>query len=188
MNNQTTKTCTKCHTTLPTSEFNKQLATKDGFQPHCKVCHRAAVKQNRADWKKANPYLQIINNRWAAINQRTANGKFNSSFTAQNNPQTQSYQKKGITLELTFQEFKDWMLENEEKHNQIVLSGDNSSIDRLDETKGYSLDNIQMISLHENIEKRYGKKCEKNKLTKEETKNKNRKQYLKYVKLVEGEK
>jgi hypothetical protein len=35
-----------------------------------------------------------------------------------------------------------------------------SSIDRIDETKGYSIDNIQLISHHENIEKRIGAKCE----------------------------
>lgn len=183
MNNQTTKTCSKCGNTLPLSQFYKQSNTKDGFQYCCKSCHNKVTKKNREDFAANNPFLQIILNRWAALNQRCSNGRYTESYTAQNTPQIQSYQKKGIQLELTFQEFKNWMLENEEKHNQIVASGENSSIDRIDEKKGYSLGNIQLISLHENIEKRYGKKCGSVE-DKEKTKQKNKNQYIKAVKGV----
>lgn len=33
-----TKVCTKCGRELPTSEFYKNKATKDGLQHHCKSC------------------------------------------------------------------------------------------------------------------------------------------------------
>ena len=34
-----TKKCTKCGRELPTSEFYKNKATKDGLQHHCKSCN-----------------------------------------------------------------------------------------------------------------------------------------------------
>lgn len=182
MNNRT-KTCSKCGNTLPLSDFYKQSNTKDGFQYCCKSCHNKVTKKNREEFAANNPFLQIILNRWASLNQRCVNGKYTDSYTAQNTPQIQSYQKKGIQLEMTYQEFKNWMLSVEQIHNQIVSKGENSSIDRIDDTKGYSPDNIQLISLHENIEKRYGKKCERVE-DKNKTKQKNKNQYIKAVKGV----
>lgn len=121
-------------------------------------------------------YDSIIWGRWASINQRTVNGKYNSSPSALACPQLKSYRAKGITLNMTFGEFEVWMKSVEHIHNQIVEKGENSSVDRIDETKGYEIDNLQMISLHENIEKRIGKKCkrypEENKQLKKESNHK----------------
>lgn len=110
--------------------------------------------------KRLTNYDRLITNRWASINQRTINGKYNSSESVQRCEQMKSYHKKQITIDITFEEFRNWMLDNEDLHNEIVESGNKSSIDRIDETKGYSLDNMRLISLHENIENRYGKECE----------------------------
>lgn len=106
-------------------------------------------------------YDSIIWGRWASINQRTINGKYNSSPSALSCPQLKSYRSKGITVNMTFGEFESWMKSVEHIHNQIVEKGEKSSVDRIDETKGYEIGNLQMISLHENIEKRVGMKCKR---------------------------
>lgn len=156
-----TKTCNKCNETKSVELFYTSKTLKDGYMTNCKECHNNESKKNMKKWTIENPYLALINNRWASINQRTVNGKFTTSQSAQKCPQLKNYRDRGITLDMTYEEFKGWMLANEGIHNEIVATGDKSSIDRIDEELGYSLDNIQLIPLHKNIEKRFGKECEK---------------------------
>lgn len=110
--------------------------------------------------KKLTDYDKVIHNRWSSINQRTSNGKYNSSNSAINSPQYKSYHRKNITVNMTKDEFITWMLSVEETHNKIIATGQKSSIDRIDDNKGYEIGNLQLISLHENIEKRVGKICD----------------------------
>lgn len=50
------KTCTKCLSEKPTSEFYKQkLNSKDGYQSHCKSCDNA----RKLAWKLKNPDLAV---------------------------------------------------------------------------------------------------------------------------------
>lgn len=69
-----TKVCSKCKEEKPLNiiYFGVRKASKDGFQPKCKICARKyskiyakkhpEVKQN---WNKNNPEaLKAINNRW----------------------------------------------------------------------------------------------------------------------------
>lgn len=171
-----TKICKDCGQELPTTNFYTSKQTKDGFVCYCKSCHKKRSNVAAAEWIKRNPYENIIRNRWKSINQRTVNGTYITSPSAQKCPQLVSYRKKGIALDMTFDEFRLWMLANEILHNEIVASGDKSSIDRIDESLGYSIDNIQMISLHKNICKRYGKECERTN-DKEISKQNNKKAY-----------
>lgn len=104
-------------------------------------------------------YLSMIKSRWASINQRTINGLYKDSVSAQANPQAKAYRAHDVRVEMTLDQFTAWMVDHKPEHDAIVDRGESSSIDRIDETKGYSIDNIRIISLHENIEKRLGKKC-----------------------------
>jgi hypothetical protein len=46
------KTCTKCQTQKPISEFYAQkMNSKDGYQSHCKLCDNVRVRA----WNKRNP-------------------------------------------------------------------------------------------------------------------------------------
>lgn len=55
------KHCFACNTTKPKSEFNKNRATKDGFQSQCRLCI--------AKWRKANPdRIKIIKAAWRKAN------------------------------------------------------------------------------------------------------------------------
>lgn len=153
MTTTTTKTCTKCGIEKEASKFNKHPSTKDGLNSWCKECSNINTKNYIK--KNSNKYSFIIENRWKSINQRCVNG----CFKTPNAPQFESYTRKGITVNMSKEEFTTWMLSVEHIHNQIVSKGERSSIDRIDETKGYEIGNLQLISLHENIEKRVGKTC-----------------------------
>lgn len=111
-------------------------------------------------------YTLMAINRYKSMCQRCKDAKYSEEPSVKRSPQMISYKKKNITLEMTREEFVNWMWENKHIHDAIVESGERSSVDRIDETKGYSLDNIQLLALHTNIEKRLGKKCRK--YTKEE--------------------
>lgn len=129
---------------------------------------------------EADNYERIIRNRFASINQRAIGGKYCNNKSVVNNYQQRSYHKKGITLEMTKEEFHDWMMSVKHIHDQIVANGDRSSINRIDSRKGYSVDNLELISLHKNIEERYGFDCRR--MTEEELLQKishNRNRYLK---------
>lgn len=156
-----TKICSKCKEEKNTNHFHKSNFNKDGLQAYCKDCIRVSTKLSRKKWVSENEYENIIHNRWNSLNQRCINGQYTTSQSAERCPQLKSYREKGIRLEMSKDEFKAWMLANESLHNEIVARGDKSSIDRIDESKGYCTDNIQMISLHKNIEKRFGKPCKK---------------------------
>lgn len=160
MKTQTTKNCSKCNQTLTLDNFYKQKTSSDGLLPHCKKCHNKLTKKAGVKLAKENPYEYIIQNRYKSLNQRCINGKYTTSPSAVSCPQLKSYRDKGIELLMSYETFREWMLANEGVHNEIVARGEKSSIDRIDETLGYSIDNIQLISLHKNIEKRFGKKCE----------------------------
>lgn len=45
------KKCNKCGEEKNRAEFYKQVSTKDGLAPHCKVCHDKRVRQ----WAKEHP-------------------------------------------------------------------------------------------------------------------------------------
>ena len=106
-----------------------------------------------------DPYMKIIRNRWASLNERCINGCYNKSESVTKNYQQRSYHKKGITLDMTKDEFFAWMWSVKPIHDEIVKNGDKSSINRIDSRKGYSVDNIELITLHKNIEERYGFDC-----------------------------
>jgi hypothetical protein len=46
------KTCTKCKTPKPTSEYWKSTCAKDGYRTDCIACKKAYVKE----WRKTNRY------------------------------------------------------------------------------------------------------------------------------------
>ena len=42
-----TKTCTQCSVTKELSEFNNDVATKDGHKPSCRKCHKKYKDENK---------------------------------------------------------------------------------------------------------------------------------------------
>lgn len=131
---------------------NEKFMKYYGYEPIFKVLEYKPKGKDSVD-----PFLKMVRNRWSSLNQRCKDAKYSDNPSVKNNPQAQSYQKRNITLEMTREEFFTWMYQNRELHEIIEASGDFSSIDRIDESKNYSLDNIQLIPLVKNIKKRFNK-------------------------------
>lgn len=180
-----TKTCTKCGIEKSTLDFYNNSITKDKLTSWCKECSHINTKNYIK--KNSTKYTSIIKNRWNSINQRCVNGKYSKSTSVQYSPQFQSYHKKNISINMTKEEFTNWMLSVEQIHNDIVSKGEKSSIDRIDESKGYEIGNLQLISLHSNIEKRYKTTCKiQPKEQKDKVKVRNQKYYLKNKGRING--
>lgn len=130
-------------------------------------------------------FYEICHNRWSSINQRCVNGKYTKSSTAVLTPQLLSYRRRGITVDMTYDEFVGWMFDNRATFDLIKSAGEIPSIDRIDNNKGYALDNIRLMALHSNIEARYGKKCKRSdEMDKITSRQHNQKSYEKYVKNI----
>jgi len=60
--------------------------------------------------------------------------------------------RRGKEFNLTFQQFKEFAIKTD-YINKKGRTGQNYHIDRIDETKGYTTDNIQCITNTENVKK-----------------------------------
>lgn len=94
-----------------------------------------------------------VSNKWLTINQRTVNGQYANSPSVRNNPQQRSYLAKGIRLEMTKEEFISYCSDNYDKIRSMMDAGERPSIDRVCDDCPYSIDNIHIIPLIDNLTK-----------------------------------
>ena len=129
------KNCNKCNELKPLSEFNKQKANKDGLRSECKCCQ----KTHRDKYKHT---------REGVITKIYGQQRSRSRERCHDNP---PYNNKQLL---------EWVLsqDNFEKlYLNWVASGYEKrlipSCDRLDNYKGYSFDNIRLVTWQENNNK-----------------------------------
>jgi len=129
------KQCTKCNRHKELTEFCKQKAGEYGLQSHCKDCNSDIMKNYR----------------------RTVPGMITQIYGTQ---RKSSIRRNHKMPTYTKKEFKKWILSQnnfKELYNNWVVSDYNKmlrpSVDRLDDYKGYSFDNIQLITWGENDKK-----------------------------------
>jgi hypothetical protein len=84
--------------------------------------------------------------RWKGMNQRTVNG----SSPQWSDPVKAKYFEKGVSLEMSREEFYAFCDANAKLILELRDAGEKPSIDRIDHTRGYSLDNIRILSFREN--------------------------------------
>ena len=126
------KTCNKCKTTKELSEFFKNKNKKDGYSYHCKSCQKTAVRNYNKT--KIGVISQIYS------------GQKLSSKRRGHNPPT-----------YTKQELSDWLM-NDWLFDLLYTNWVNCgyitdirpSVDRLDDIKGYTFSNIQIMTWGEN--------------------------------------
>ena len=126
------KTCNKCKIPKELTEFHKNKASKDGYRYSCKDCKAKIAKKAR----------------------RTKQGVITTIYGHQ---QGHSITRGHKPPTYTNKQLQDW-LQNDKKFGQIydkwVESGYTKSmkpsVDRLDDSKGYSFDNIQLTTWGEN--------------------------------------
>lgn len=131
------KVCKKCKVEKPLTLYSKCKPNKDGLQHKCKVC---AAEESMA-------YSRTIKGFSAKLYQN----QVNRSKIRGHKPPT--YSRKELTEYISTDEkfqklYKEWVDSGYEKD----LS---PSFDRLDETKGYSFDNIQVVTWEFNNQKQH---------------------------------
>ena len=129
------KLCNKCNEHKSLSLFSKKRASEDGLQKYCKAC----VTQFMLDYK------------------RTKNGLI---ATIYDNQKSNSKQRGNKPPNYKMVELKDWfyLQPNQELlYINWVESGYEKklrpSVDRLDDSKEYSLSNIQLMTWEQNNKK-----------------------------------
>lgn len=93
--------------------------------------------------EKRTPIGKFIKYSWTNLNIRA--GKYKHLQT-----KNKCKVYENISIEFTREEYKNWCYNNKE----LILSLKRPSLDRKDSNKNYSLDNIQVIELLENIKKK----------------------------------
>jgi len=129
------KICAKCKETKKLELFNKRKSNKDGRYSYCKVC---STKED-TDYK------------------RTEKGLVLQIYTSQ---RASSRRRKHPKPEYSKQELIDWVFSRDnflELYRNWYQSGYKKelkpSVDRLDDSKHYSIKNIQLITWEENNNK-----------------------------------
>ena len=131
------KICTKCKTLKPLSEFGWKNYKKGLYRGDCKIC----FNKTSFNWHKSkNGLVSII-----YFQQKRSSIK-------RNHPKpnyTKEELEKWILNQPNFENlYQNWVKSNYDKDLA-------PSIDRLDDYKPYSLDNIQLMTWKENREKAY---------------------------------
>lgn len=153
----------------------------------CKKCNNKRSYQSLKNKKYTDPVYYFTEQNWKTLNQKCVNGRYCNSESVRNSPQMQSYHKQNIELHITKEQLYQFWKDNESKVREIMAKGQTPTIDRINDNGHYSLDNIQILSLTDNIHKSRGYAKNPKPYDKESRKNDNRKQYLKNKKNKEGE-
>lgn len=156
------KQCTKCLNTKPLTEFHKKSRTKDGLDYYCKVCSNEILRKRRVDNKNSTTIKY----------EKTLKGKLvrtyrNMVSRVEGILKSKAHLYKGLDI-LEKEEFYSWSLNNKE---YIAIYTDwvnndysfklSPSIDRVDPTRGYTIDNIRWVTHSQNSSntQRHEKKC-----------------------------
>lgn len=132
----TEKNCKKCLNVKSLTEFSKSTGNKDGYSHQCKECKA----EHSRNYYKTLPGVvtRIYNNELQASKQRKHLAP--------------SYNKQELSDWLYKQDlsslFNTWVKSNYDKN----LS---PSVDRINSTKGYSFDNIRLVTWQENNDVAY---------------------------------
>lgn len=155
------KKCFKCGIKKERKNFYKHPQMTDGLMGKCKECAKIDARKNyhdNIDAKKEYDRKRIRYNPRRIFLQRYGSMKSRIIGTA-----TRPYKVEGKKI-ATKKEFLDWCYSKEvfaqfERLHQKWIQSDfdkhlTPSIDRIDNDRGYTLDNMQWITLLANCEKR----------------------------------
>ena len=152
------KICFRCNTEKTLTQFYKHPGTSDGHLGKCKECNKIDVKNNYAlkhDYYKKydvdrqrNSIKRILSHRYNGLRQRTEGRDSHKSSS------------RGKEL-LNRIEFYEWYENTKESFNNIYehwIKNDYipklaPSIDRIDNSRGYTADNMQWLTRSANSSK-----------------------------------
>lgn len=165
------KICCKCKHPQSYSEFHKDKSRKDGFNPMCKTCvkeyrlhNKEHIRITKVKYRKDNIESIVQKERkYYRSNKKSIINKSNE-YVQNNWEQTLCSKSKGraklLNLEHTILS-KDIIIPDRCIYLGVPLTRirgkghvpTNASIDRIDSAKGYTKDNIQIISCMANVMK-----------------------------------
>lgn len=156
MANEELKQCSKCGEHKPLFDFTKNRASKDGLQHRCRVCDKEYQTKRRNDNKE-----QIREYSKAYQTKRREDFDYRLQMLLNASKQRAALKNREHTL--TIQDIKElYPLDNkcpvfgfELQFNNAGFRETSPSIDRIDSTKGYTRDNVQIVSWKANRLKSY---------------------------------
>lgn len=143
------KTCSKCHKTKPLSTFYKHATCKAGRCSQCKSCTKEYRLQNR-EQRCIQKKLYYQQNKQACLNRNKINAYNNWERHMLKSTKEHALKfNREHTIVIT-----DIVIPDKCPYLNVPLTREigsgymetNASIDRIDSTKGYTPDNIQVIS------------------------------------------
>lgn len=151
-----TKACNKCFKELPLFEFSKNKASSDGLQYSCKKCDNAYQKQRKENNKEAVLEYQ---RKYQAKRREHFEYRLQMLLNASKQRAILKNREHSITLddikELYPKDGKCPVFGFDLEFNSQGFRETSPSIDRIDSSKGYTKDNIQIISWKANRLKAY---------------------------------
>lgn len=140
------KTCSKCKTSKPTTEFSKTKTNKDGLSYLCRDCNRETSR----DYRLRNKDRYYANQKKSRESESVFISQTLYSLKTRAN-------KKGLEVDVT-QEYLKSLLDaseyscsvsglkmNLESHPRKKANPFKASLDRIDSTKGYIKGNVQWV-------------------------------------------
>ena len=131
------KKCSRCMQTKDEKEFHLSKGAKDGLYSSCKKCKNAATQSMR----------------------RSYNGKIKALYQGMVDRCKNKMSYKNRAVEFSIAEFKQYIKRHNFKkiYNEWVESGYamslSPSVDRINNKKGYLINNIQIVTLGDNVKK-----------------------------------
>lgn len=148
------KNCKQCDKAKPLSEYYKHKDMSDGHLNICKECKRSYAREQdtkeRDYIRQRISFKRIFQHRYGSMKQRV-DGKA-----------TRKYRVEGYDI-CTKEQFYEWCQDNsnmnkfKKLHKEWEISGFDRkltpSIDRINNNRGYTVDNMQWITLTNNSRK-----------------------------------
>jgi len=152
----TTKKCNTCEQELPLVEYSKNSANKDRLQSNCKKCDNEYQRKRRVENKE---YSLDYQRKYQANRRKDFNYRLQMLLNASKQRASLKNREHTITLD----DIKDLypvdgkcpVFGFDLEFNSQGFRETSPSIDRIDSTKGYTRDNIQIISWKANRLKAY---------------------------------
>jgi hypothetical protein len=149
------KVCNKCKQLLPVLSFSINKSANDGLQSKCRECDKQYQTKRRLENKE---YLLEYGRTYTANKRKDFNYRLQMLVNASKQRAVKYNREHTITLEDIKSKYpidgKCPIFGIDLQFNSTGFRDNSPSIDRIDSLKGYTLDNIQIISWKANSIKR----------------------------------